>query len=101
MFVKFTTEKGVSAKVRGEMKKQVLSMVKQSIKGVEDNADGGFSIYLADDATNKAPIYAHFSCVISQRDPSEKTSKTKGKSKKNSADNAPLPNLFADEDEGE
>ena len=79
MFVKFTTEKGVSAKVRAQMKAQVLAKYKEVIKGAEPNACGGFSIYLADDATNGKPIYAHFSCVISQTDPMEKTIKSKSK----------------------
>jgi hypothetical protein len=99
MFVKFTTEKGVSAKVRAAMKSQVLSMFKGKVSGLEDNANGGFSIYLADDSTNGKPIYAHFTCVINQTDPSVKASKSKKKSTKKTSDE-PMPNLFA-EDEGE
>lgn len=99
MFVKFTTEKGVSAKVRAQMKAQVLAKYKEVVKGAEPNACGGFSIYLADDATNGKPIYAHFSCVISQTDPMEKTIKSKSKTKKKTSDSAPLPDLFAEGEE--
>ena len=82
MFVNFTTEKGVSAKVRNAMKAQTMTMIKSKISGLEPNADGGFSLYLADDATNGEPIYAHISVVVSQRGVDEKTSKSKTKTKK-------------------
>ena len=101
MFVKFTTEKGVSAKVRTAMKSQVMAMLKGKVDGLEPNADGGYSIYLADDATNGQPIYAHISVVVSQRGVDEKTSKSKTKTKKKSTADEPMPNLFADEVEGE
>ena len=98
MFVKFTTEKGVSAKVRNSMKAQVMNLLGKKIEGLEANKDGGFSLYLADDATNGDPIYAHISVVVSQRTPEEQTSKTKTKTKKKSTEDEPMPNLFEGED---
>ena len=98
MIVKFTTEKGVSAKVRNAMKAQTMAMLAKRVEGMEKNEDGGFSIYLADDATNGKPIYAHISVVVSQRGVDEKTSKSKPKTKKPAPENEPMPNLFADEE---
>lgn len=95
--IKFFTEKGVSAKVRAKAKEQTLAVVRKSLAnmGVEDNADGGFSIAIAEDATTGKTIYAHFTCVISERDPNTQTSKTKTKTKKKVEDE-PMPDLFGE-----
>ena len=100
--IKFINENGkVSAKVRAQAKAQALAQVKAKLAplGVEDNADGGFSIALAEDARTGKPIFAHFTCVVSDRDPSVKSAKSKSKTKTKVVADEPMPDLFAEDEE--
>lgn len=100
--IKFINENGkVAAKVRAQAKAQALTKVRGALAGigVEDNADGGFSIALAEDARTGKTVYAHFTCVVSDRDPSEQTSKTKTKSKTKKVADEVMPDLFAEDED--
>ena len=103
MKIAFLNENGnASPKVREQVKAQVMSMLKSSIAGLEGNADKGLSLYIADDTSTGKPIYAHLSCVISTREPSEQTSASKPKTKgKKKTEEVVLPDLFATTDEEE
>lgn len=98
--IKFFNENGKpSTKVRGQVKAQALAKVRDALAGigVEDNADGGFSIALAEDRSTGKTIYAHFTCVVSDRDPSVKTAKSKPKTKTKVTEDEPMPDLFAED----
>ena len=104
--VRLINENGnVSAKVRERLKTNVMEQVGKAMADFgmssEQSADKDLCIHIADDATNGEPIYAFVSVTISQRDPSKKTAKSKTKSKSKAKAEVELPDLFADEEEGE
>ena len=97
--IKFTNEKGnVSAKARKHIKDSVIAKISAAFEaaGLEAtiNADGGLSLAVAADETTGDTIFTHLDFVVSTRDPSVKTAKTKTKAKAKTED-VELPDLFA------
>ena len=102
--VKWFNEKGnVSVKVRDGVRSQVKAVFKNALESkfgdVVENANGGFSVAVAEIDGNGSPIYAHFEFKVSDKLPADIGEKKKGKAKKSAE--VVIPDLFVEAEDNE